>query len=286
MTQNTNPYASIQSQYAGFSRVSRKIADFILKDPTHCSSISVQQMAAELNIAESSIIRFSKSIGCAGFTDMKLMLAKFSPLSVRTIFEDLDQNDPVEAITRNVFSRNIDTLQRAQELLDFDRLQEAVELMSRASCITVLGIGASGTIADDFYIRLMRVGMRAVSLTDSHLMQIAARQAGPEDVYLAITHTGKTQEILRALKHVRDHGGHTISITGYPNTPVKELSDFCLELYSPEQLFVSPRVAQFSLLDSLYVCLTIRKEKEVTENIQGMNAVLEPFRINDLQELV
>lgn len=278
--QNNNPYAAIQSQYSSFSKVSRKIADYILKDPVHCSSISIQQMAAELKIAESSIIRFSKTIGCTGFTDMKLMLAKFSPASVRTIFAELDRDAPVERIGRSVFSRNIDTLERAFELLDFKKIGAAIELMNQASCITIIGVGASGTIADDFYIRLMRVGIRSAAIKDSHLMQIASRQAGPSDVYIGISHTGKTREIVHALELVQQHGGKTISITGHPNTPVGRVSDICLELYSPEQPFVSPRVAQFSLIDILYVSLAIRHEESVISNIKGMEEVLEPFRLD------
>lgn len=275
-----NPYAAIQAQYSTFSKVGRKIADYILNDPVRSTSISIQQMADELDIAESSIIRFSKMIGCSGFSEMKLMLAKYAPKSVRTIFEDLSETDTVESITKNVFSRNIDTLERAVDLLDFEKITQAVEILSAAECITVLGIGASATIADDFYIRLMRIGIRAEALADSHLMQIAASHCNPDTVMIGISHTGKTREIVSALGTAQQQGAKTIGITGYPNTPVKAVSDVCLELYSPDQLFVSPRVAQFSLIDSLYVSLAIRQKEYVVGNIRKMEEVLGNFRIN------
>ena len=49
-----NVYAAIQSQYSTLSKVGKRIADYILADPVHITSISIQQMAAELDIAESS----------------------------------------------------------------------------------------------------------------------------------------------------------------------------------------------------------------------------------------
>ncbi len=275
-----NPYAAIKSQYSSFSKVSKKIADFILDDPTHVTEISVQQAARELDIAESSIVRFSKLVGCSGFTEMKLLLAKYASKAVHTIFEDLSENDTVESITKNVFSRNIDTLERALSLLDFDKIDRAASILSQASCILIVGVGASGTIAEDFYIRLMRIGMRAESLTDSHLMQIRAGQCDASTVMIGISHTGKTHEIVSALATAREYGAKTIGITGYPHTPLKKSSDICLELYSPEQLFVSPRVAQFSLIDSLYVSIAIRQKDRVVQNIHRMNEVLEPFRID------
>lgn len=274
-----NVYAAIQSQYSTLSKVGKRIADYILADPVHITSISIQQMAAELDIAESSIIRFCKIVGCAGFSEIKLLLAKYSPKSVRTIFEDLSETDSISTISESVFSRNIDTLERALQLLDFEKIEQAVGVLSRAENILILGVGASGTIAEDFYIRLMRIGIRAVSLTDSHLMQIQASQCGPDTAVIAISHTGKTREIVSAVRTARECGAPTIGITGYPDTSLKEVSDICLELYSPEQLFVSPRVAQFSLIDTLYVSLAIRRKDSVVQNIERMNEVLKPFRM-------
>ena len=275
-----NVYAAIQSQYSTLSKVGKRIADYILADPVHITSISIQQMAAELDIAESSIIRFCKIVGCAGFSEVKLLLAKYSPKSVRTIFEDLSETDSISTISESVFSRNIDTLERALQLLDFEKIEQAVGVLNRAENILILGVGASGTIAEDFYIRLMRIGIRAVSLTDSHLMQIQASQCGPDTAVIAISHTGKTREIVSAVRTAKECGAQTIGITGYPDTPLKEVSDICLELYSPEQLFVSPRVAQFSLIDTLYVSLAIRRKDSVVQNIERMNEVLLPFRID------
>ena len=274
-----NVYAAIQSQYSTLSKVGKRIADYILADPVHITSISIQQMAAELDIAESSIIRFCKIVGCAGFSEVKLLLAKYSPKSVRTIFEDLSETDSISTISESVFSRNIDTLERALQLLDFEKIEQAVGVLNRAENILILGVGASGTIAEDFYIRLMRIGIRAVSLTDSHLMQIQASQCGPDTAVIAISHTGKTREIVSAVRTARECGAPTIGITGYPDTPLKEVSNICLELYSPEQLFVSPRVAQFSLIDTLYVSLAIRRKDSVVQNIERMNEVLKPFRM-------
>ncbi|MDO5785824.1 MAG: MurR/RpiR family transcriptional regulator, partial [Eubacteriales bacterium] len=275
----SNPYAAIQSKYETFPRVSKCIADYILEDPVHVTSISVQQMARELSIAESSIIRFCKNIGCSGFSEMKLMLAKYAPNSIRTIFEDLSETDSVESITQNVFNRNIDTIQRALDCLDLEKVAQAAELMSQAKKILILGVGASGTIAEDLYIRLMRVGLSAESFTDSHLMQIAASQCDKDTIVFGISHTGRSHEIISAMDLARSCGSKTISMTGYPNTPIQKVSDTCIELYSPEQLFVSPRVAQVSLLDSLYVALSIRHKKYVVQNIKRMNDALTDYRL-------
>ena len=55
-----NVYAAIQSQYATFSKVGKRIADHIIADPVHITSISIQQMAAELDIADRVLFDFAK----------------------------------------------------------------------------------------------------------------------------------------------------------------------------------------------------------------------------------
>ena len=50
-----NVYAAIQSQYATFSKVGKRIADHIIADPVHITSISIQQMAAELGLTERAV---------------------------------------------------------------------------------------------------------------------------------------------------------------------------------------------------------------------------------------
>ena len=132
-----NVYAAIQSQYSTLSKVGKRIADYILADPVHITSISIQQMAAELDIAESSIIRFCKIVGCAGFSEVKLLLAKYSPKSVRTIFEDLSETDSISTISESVFSRNIDTLERALQLLDFEKIEQAVGVLKNVEGIGI-----------------------------------------------------------------------------------------------------------------------------------------------------
>lgn len=61
-----NVYAAIQSQYATFSKVGKRIADHIIADPVHITSISIQQMAAGARHRRTSIIDFARSSAAPG----------------------------------------------------------------------------------------------------------------------------------------------------------------------------------------------------------------------------
>lgn len=270
---------TLEGMYPSLHRVEKKIAAYVLENADAVTKMSVQQLAHTLGVAESSIVRFSKLAGCSGFAEFKLMLVKCAPRARRTILEELSPEDDAETVVRKVFSRNIDTLEHALELLDCEKIGRAVEWMHTAERIVFFGLGASASIAEDFYIRLMRIGMNAQAVTDAHLSQIVAGTLDRRAVAVGITHTGRTLEVVRALEKARACGAATIAITGFPQTPAEQAVDLCLELYSPEQLFVSPRVAQVSLIDSLYVGLALRRKNSALNYTARMDAALEEFRL-------
>ncbi len=274
-----NLYMLIEGMYPTLHRVEKKIADYVLTHAEKVAAISVQELARTLEVAESSIVRFSKTVGCTGFAEFKLMLVKYAPRETRTIFEELSPESSAEMITQTVFRRNMETLQQAVALLDYDKIGCAVDWMDQAERIVFYALGASASLAEDFYIRLMRIGMDAQAITDAHLSQISAGMLNPRAVAVGITHTGRTTEVVHALQVARAQGAKTIAITGFSQTPVARAADLCLELYSPEQLFISPRVAQVSLIDSLYVGLALQRKASALSYVGRMEESLADFRL-------
>lgn len=274
-----NLYMLIEGLYPTLHRVEKKIADYVLSHADEVAVMSVQELARTIDVAESSIVRFSKTTGCTGFAEFKLMLVRYAPRTARTIFEELSPESSAESIAKTVFTRNIETLQQALGLLDCDRIGRAVDWMDDAERIVFYALGASASLAEDFYIRLMRIGMNAQAVTDAHLSQISAGMLDSRAVAVGITHTGRTTEVVHALGVARAQGARTIVITGFPQTPAARTADLCLELYSPEQLFVSPRVAQVSLIDSLYVGLALRRKASALSYVGRMEESLADFRL-------
>lgn len=274
-----NPIAMLEMRFPSFHRVERTIAQYIIDHANDVSTMSVQELAARLDVAESSIIRFSKSLGYTGYSDFKRSLLVSAASPEQPIFTELKETDSMEAVSRKIFQSNIQTLQRTVDQLDFQKVEEAARRIGMAKKIMLIGVGASASIAEDFYVRLMRIGMNAEMYSDSHLMQIKANLLSPEDVVVAVSHTGRTSEILRALTTARAAGAAAIGITGYLGTPMAKAASICLELYTPPQLLISPRVAQVSLIDALYVRIAIRRQDSVLQHVGMMEEVLASLRV-------
>lgn len=102
-----------QAVYPRPSKVKAKIADYILRDPLRVTELSVQAMAQEIGVAQSSIVRFCRTIECSALRELKLQLAsRENAFVIPTIFEDLSQEDDTQSIATKVFTRNVNTIQR------------------------------------------------------------------------------------------------------------------------------------------------------------------------------
>ena len=263
-----NPLILMQTQLASFSPVGQKIAKAILDDPERVVDVSIQQLAREISVSEASIVRFCRTLGLEGFSDLKMALLKnAAPTQIPSVFEEIDENDSMEAVARNVFVRNLNTLQIAMQRLDFGAVTAAAELLRDAKKIVILGSAASASIAENFYIHLFRVGFPASVETDGEFMQVAAHMADEHTVFIAVSRGGRTKAVVNAFEEARRHGAKTISITANDKTPLARPSDIPIIHYAPVQALASTRVVQNTVIDCLYVCATRHRQKEVIGQI-------------------
>ena len=271
-----NILMQLQTQQHSFSNTGKTIAQYILDDPERTIRSNVRQVAKGTGISEASIVRFCRSIGLEGFADLKIQLIKCaSDHPLPSVFEEIDETESMESVARNVFTRNLVTLQTAMRQMDFSLIAAAADLLGQASQIVVCGLGVSASIADNCSVHLFRAGLPAIASTDPELMQIYARKASGNTVFLAISKGGRSTAVVNALKEAHSHGAKTVSITANDKTPLTDVSDISLIHYAPTRAMVSTRVIQNTIVDCLYICATRHKQRDV------INQILENRRVAD-----
>ena len=75
-TDSSTIFVKIQSMYGTLSVTEKRIADFVLNSPEKIMYSSVTQVAEELQVAQSTVTRFTKTIGLQGFQELKIRLAQ------------------------------------------------------------------------------------------------------------------------------------------------------------------------------------------------------------------
>lgn len=275
--------AAIRGSYQRFSDKEKKIADYVLNDPKNIIHLTINQIADELGLAESTIFRFCQRIGFKGFQAFKISLAAEVVAPLKDIHEQIEEGDSVRSVTEKVFRSNINTLEETLQIVDAAAMERAVQAIMKARKTEFIGSGGSAMIAMDGYHKFIRLGLLVSMNLDSHMQLMAASQLRKGDVAIVISHSGSTTDVLDILRVLKEKGVTIICVTNFAKSPLSKDADIALYTISKETDFrseaLSSRIAQLSLIDALYTNLMIARGNEGKSALQDMRQAMSQKRL-------
>jgi arabinose-5-phosphate isomerase len=126
--------------------------------------------------------------------------------------------------------------QEAEALLDFaetipDTMCQAIELVhskQNNSRLVCTGMGKSGHIASKVCATLISTGTPSQFLHPAEALHGDLGMILPNDILLAFSNSGETEEILRLLSFFKDNLNPIVSIVGKKNSTLARFSDICI----------------------------------------------------------
>ncbi|MFL8738024.1 MurR/RpiR family transcriptional regulator [Clostridioides difficile] len=240
----------------------------------------ISQIAKESNIGEATITRFVKKMNFNGLQDFKVTLAQeISTINKKNIINKNIQNDePALDTAKKLLSSNVTTLENTVEIINSKDVHDCARLIINAKKVYFIGIGYSGIIAQDSNYKFMRIGLNCVSFDSSHTMIMMSSIMEEEDLIIAISHSGETEEIIKTVKLARANNAKIISITENKNSELKDISDVHLSYVSGETVLetgsISSKLAQFFIIDLVYTQVVKELSNEAIERkIKTTNAI-------------
>lgn len=126
---------------------------------------------------------------------------------------------------KRVFDVEIEALQRTKEALDntFVSILNAVRTCTGKVIFT--GMGKPGHIATKLAATFASLGTPSFYLHPAEAMHGDLGMVSEDDVVIAISYSGESDEIVRILPNIRMIGASIIGITGNPNSTLAKFSD-------------------------------------------------------------
>jgi DNA-binding MurR/RpiR family transcriptional regulator len=267
-----NAVTRIRVSYPTMPKAAKRIADYILADPSRVVRMSVTELSEATDVAEGSVINFCQKLGLSGFQQLKLSLAQETVQPVQFIQEDLERGDDVDATCRKIFSAGIQALRDTLSVLDPKAMARAVDIFHDAKRIEIYGIGSAAPIAEDAHYRMLRIGLDAKVVVDSHVQAISASLTDPSVAVLTISHSGATVETIAATRLAKQAGAKTVVITNFAKSPIQAHADVVLFTMARETLFrteaMTSRIAQLCVLDALIAALALADYDRATQTLK------------------
>jgi DNA-binding MurR/RpiR family transcriptional regulator len=268
-----NALARIRVALPTMAKRARKIAEYVVKHPKEVIGMSVTELAEATESSDGSVINFCQALGLSGFQQLKLSLAQDLVQPVQFIHEDLDRRDDADTIIRKIFHSGMQALRDTISVLDSRSLAQAVKLFRTAKRIEIYGIGSSAPIAVDAHYRMLRIGLEAKVVTDSHVQAISASRTGPDVAVLTISHSGATHETVTATRLAKVAGARTVVITNHARSPIQAHADVVLYTMARETMFrteaMTSRIAQLCVVDALIAALALADYERSTAVLQA-----------------
>ena len=128
----------------------RKIAEYIIENTDTAILLTASQLGQESDTSSTAVMRLCKSLGLSGLQELKIRVAgDIQNDTLSSEFRDIVPNESLASIIDKVTSNTIHSLRETVDILSYDNIQKAVEILKTAKSIIFIGFGASNIAAVD-----------------------------------------------------------------------------------------------------------------------------------------
>ncbi|EPC4487631.1 MurR/RpiR family transcriptional regulator [Serratia liquefaciens] len=267
----------ITELFIELSSAEKRIAQFILDEADAVTALPIAELARKANVSQASITRFAKTLGCRDVRDLKVKLAQSLAVGQRFIHEEPD----LEGL-QGIYETIINVLTINRRTIDEPALAKAVEWLSDARQILAIGMGGGSTIcAAEVQHRLFRLGLPVTAQSDGLLVRMMAAAVARQDVVVALSLGGYTQEVVESAAIARQYGAKVVAITP-AGTPLAAQADVLLALVVRENDYIykpsTSRYAMLAMVDVLATALAMANKRQSRDRLRRIKLALDSHR--------
>lgn len=250
-----------------FFESERKIGTYIIQHTAEVVDMTVGELAQACGVSDASVSRFCKKINMKGFHHLKITLAK--EISEKGIEEEEVSNhisvNDIEQSLKNILANKVTEITQTVSMMDAKQLSEILNKLNMARTVQFFAVGNTIPVAIDGAFKLNQIGIPAVSGTIWETQIGYTYNMTAEDVVIAISNSGESTAVLRALEAAKSAGATMLSITNSEKSSAAQLSDYHITTATREKLFLDgycfSRVSATTVIEILYLFLTsMRKD--------------------------
>jgi DNA-binding MurR/RpiR family transcriptional regulator len=273
------------------TRAERRVVEYLLSLPeSERAILTTKEVCRRTGTSRSTLDRLARRLGHQGFSQLRRSVIREGADALGGVADEppLDpaiglEDDPATVAAKVLASVSSRSVAFAQMLAADGRLEHVVHLIDKASRIVLVGAGLSSMVAMDMHHRLLRLGLNVVYSEDVHTQLALASIAGPGDVVMLVSYSGRTRSVIQALTIARERGAHTVALTGNPASSLSRLAEVCITTPPGVGLLGNDaaltRLLQMAFSDVLFHCLALADPHRL-ERVGIIDEILGPMKVS------
>ena len=202
------------------TKAEKKVIDGILNiSPDEIIYLSISDLAARLDVADATLVRFCKKLGYNGFQDFKLQLSHEVGMMNRSSADDTPSRVAIQMV---------DAINQTSRAIDYNEYLVIAEKIIKSGKISAFGVGNSAITAMEISNVLARIGIMVGYSSDPHLQAMIAGNMKKGDTVILISVSGSTKDIIDVAQIAKKNGVNIVVITCYEHSPLAKYADHIL----------------------------------------------------------
>ncbi|SEK28753.1 MurR/RpiR family transcriptional regulator [Pacificibacter marinus] len=272
-----NLIVALADEDGKLSAMERKLAESVLADVNYATNASIIDIATRAGVSPPTVTRFCRRLGCASFSDFKVQLAKSAYVGLRYLKPEAVTTTPAQ-VAEDIVTKAQNALYEMHRTLDLDRVNAAVDLLSKAEMIYAFGSGGnSSMIVNELQNRLFRLGARISASNDHGMNLMLSAAAQPGTVVFGSSVSGRNEELISCFELLRERGIPTIALT-QDGSPLADVADVVIPINLPEgrNIFraTSTRYASLAVVDIIANLVAYQDRAKSTRILRGIKEQL------------
>ena len=282
MERYTDPLKLIQNNFNDLSKSQRQISEFIINNYDRAAFMTAAALGEEVNISESTVVRFANALGYTGYKDFQKGLQELVKNKLTTVqrISMVNTYENNKSIPKKVMEKDIDNIEKTINEIEYDTFQNAIDLILHAENIYVLGLRTSSFLAGylGFYLSFILKNVKVVTAGPNDVFE-QLLNVDSKDLIIGISYPRYSRRTLEALNYCKEKRCKIISITDSLISPATNDADVSLVAGSEMLSFVDSLVAPMSLINALIVSIGLEKKNDITASFEDLESIWKKYNV-------
>ena len=181
--------SKIQTELPGFSKGQKQIARYILEHYDKAAFMTASRLGVTVGVSESTVVRFATELGYDGYPHLQRALQEMIRNKLTSVQRMEVSSDRLGGrdVLRTVLHADTDMIRQTLDEIDRDAFQGAVDALTGAHRIYILGVRSSSALANflGFYFALTDSQLSPLARVADHLLLARSDMASFVDSLVA-----------------------------------------------------------------------------------------------------
>lgn len=204
-----------------FNELEMNLYNFIIKNEEKVTFMTIRELAEEVHVSTTTVLRFCKKFHVSGFSEFKAKLKNHLKSKEARNTEKGNINllqDTLEEFYERTLSSNLK-----------DEIKECGEIIKEYENVIFIGVGNSGPIAAYGAKYMAQFGKLALCIDDPYYPIINKNLINSAVILISVS--GENHNLLRMANKMKSLGAKVISITNQKSSSLSKISDYNLSYY-------------------------------------------------------